>query len=226
MVYFSIRRCIVLLAGLFLQIYGLQAQSETKDSLERASGLRTRIDVASIANYLVSSKKGSQYELGLDYIRKSMLFSAEAGRASSVLEQPFRYTYQWAGFYGRLGAGYNVFKSGKDVLFVSGRYGFSYFKDQFETLTFRSRYWGMQQIGLPAHAQQAHWLEAQIGLQTQIIGPLFIGISVGLRAAMFVSKNQGIQPLWIPGYGRATEPVRPIFQYWLIFGLPNLGIFK
>lgn len=126
--------------------------------------------------------------------------------------------------YFRIGAGYNVFHKKPHLpgqFIVGARYGFSSFKYDVEGPAMTDPVWGDTTIPLNYEGVKtnASWLEIVAALKTNVYKNLYLGLSVRYRSLLSVKKDGGIEPWYIPGYGKNKSTGIGI-TYSLIYKLP------
>ena len=126
--------------------------------------------------------------------------------------------------YFRIGAGYNVFHKKPHLpgqFIVGARYGFSSFKYDVDGPAMTDPVWGDTTIPLSYQGVKtnASWLEVVAALKTNVYKNLYLGLSVRYRSLLSVKKDGGIEPWYIPGYGKNKSTGLGI-TYSLIYKLP------
>lgn len=110
--------------------------------------------------------------------------------------------------YGRIGCDFNIMKNKHDIyrVYAGGRYAFSSFKYDIEDITVKDPIWGEEAAyGGKDLKCTYQWVEALMGIDAKIWGPLRLGWSIRYRSC--VSKKHGDmgKPWYVPGYGKLGE---------------------
>ena len=131
------------------------------------------------------------------------VFELGYGRADHT-EETTQLSYKTSAPYVRIGADFNVLKNKHDIyrLFVGVRYAFTSFKYDLSSPGVNDPVWG----GVtPYEATDVkcnyHWLEAGLGVDVNLAGPLHLGWS--LRYKQRLSADEGtLGKVWyVPGFG-------------------------
>ncbi len=130
--------------------------------------------------------------------------------------------YKTAAPYMRIGMDYNIrWKNQNDNhLFLGFRYGFSAFEYDVSAPDIEDGIWGgTNRVNYQNESSSAHWLEALIGIQTKLWGPILVGWDFRYLVSIGIKENDHTKPYYIPGYGENDGPSF-MFTYRLIYKLP------
>lgn len=130
--------------------------------------------------------------------------------------------YKTSAPYMRIGMDYNMrWKNQNDNHLLLGlRYGFSSFKYDVNSPDIKDEIWGgTNEVNYQNESSSAHWLEAVIGIQTKIWGPILAGWDFRYMVSIGVKENEHTKPYYIPGYGENNGPSF-MFTYRIIYKLP------
>lgn len=132
--------------------------------------------------------------------------------------------YQAQGLFIRAGMDFNILgqtsTNPHDGVLLSVRYGYGSLDHEAPMVMITDPYWGNYTTSMPTEAYQAHWLEAGIGLKTQIWGQLFLGWS--LRGRLLVSRpsSAGMEPYYISGFGKSGSSGNLMLHYTISYRIP------
>ena len=100
--------------------------------------------------------------------------------------------YKTSAPYGRVGVDFNVLRNKHDVnrVYVGGRYGYTSFKYDVDGTAVKDPVWGDDAgYRLEDVKCNCHWMEAVVGVDAKIIGPLRLGWSLRYRRRL--AHNDG-----------------------------------
>lgn len=119
-------------------------------------------------------------------------------------EETTQLSYKTSAPFFRVGADFNVLKNKHDVyrLYVGARYAFTSFSYDLYSPGVTDPVWGgVSEYSAKDVKCSYHWIEAGVGVDVKLTGPLHLGWSV--RYKQRISSNEG--PLgkswYVPGYG-------------------------
>lgn len=74
---------------------------------------------------------------------------------------------------------------------------------------------------LPKVKLQAFWFEPVVGARVRLAKtPFFIDVAAGSKVLLYAKKQEGIDPLTIPGFGEALYKIKWTFRWGLSFRIP------
>ncbi|UXX79983.1 DUF6048 family protein [Reichenbachiella carrageenanivorans] len=79
--------------------------------------------------------------------------------------------------------------------------------------------WGADQITYANDDMKARWFEANLGINVQIAGPLYLGYTLRFKFAKDLSSYGELMPYEIPGFGKADKNGQFGFNYYVIYKL-------
>ena len=132
--------------------------------------------------------------------------------------------YKTSAPFFRVGMNYNVFYQKPDLpgcLIVGLRYGFSSFKYDVQSPDLVDPNWGNTHVPVDYTGikSKVGWLEAVVGLKTNVYKDFYLGLNVRYRSRLSMTKNENSEPYYIPGYGRG-KPTNFGITYSIIYKLP------
>jgi len=202
-----------------------QSQADTLEQTD-PYGLRFGVDLSRP----VQSFLGDRYtgiELVGDFRLRDRLFLAvelgneEKGQSEILGEEDpgpsdLLYDYTTKGSFVKLGVNFNSYQNWygmNNVIFIGGRYAFSSFSQTLNSYSYfdSNRYWDPNGFQTGSNTSQefgglnASWLELVVGLNAEIFGNFYLGMSVRL-GYLFTDKSADEFPnLWIPGFNKVTD---------------------
>ena len=112
--------------------------------------------------------------------------------------------YHTSAPYGRIGIDFNLMKNKHDIyrIYAGARYGFTSFKFDVSHPGLTDPYW-KDEVSFGAEGVQStyHWLEAVMGVDAKIWGPIHLGWSVRYRRRLARSVDALDNSWYVPGYG-------------------------
>ncbi len=185
--------------------------------------LRIGVDVSGFARQIIEPEV-FPIEVSVDFEWRENFFAvAEAGMLTVNME---RETHQYTadGFFGRAGADYNLLQHitdpSNDVILVSLRYGYSRFRQEAPLVIIPDEYWGDHQTAVDEDIYQAHWMEAGIGLKTEVFHNLFFGWSLRGKILLSGTSYPEMDPYYVGGYGSSDNNTAMTLHYSLYYRFP------
>ncbi len=185
--------------------------------------LRIGVDVSGFARQIIEPEV-FPIEVSVDFEWRENLFAVvEGGMLTANME---RETHQYTadGFFGRAGADYNLLQlitdPSNDAILVSLRYGYSRFRQEAPLIIIPDGYWGDHQTSVDADTYQAHWMEAGIGLKTEVFRNFFIGWSLRGKILLSATSEPEMDPYYVGGYGSSGGNTAMTLHYSLYYRFP------
>ena len=204
------RKIYLFILGLICSLLPSAAQEknivETKDSIPFINGIYVSADAVGLVEYMAGDH--GQFEAALRINIKDK-FSPVFEMGYGICDYDDDVTkihYETKAPYARIGLDFNILKNKHDIykLFCGLRYGFTKFDVDLTCPTLKDPVWGTPaNYGGEGIACNYHWIEAAMGIDAKIWGPLHLGWSVRYRQR--ISYDCGdIEECWyVPGYGKA-----------------------
>ncbi|MFP4064255.1 MAG: DUF6048 family protein [Bacteroidales bacterium] len=185
--------------------------------------LRFGVDVSGFARQIIEPEV-FPIEASVDFEWKENFFAvAEAGMSTVNMEKD-THRYIADGYFGRAGADFNLLHyitaPSNDVILVSLRYGYSRSRQEAPLVIISDNYWGDHQTAVDADIYQAHWIEAGIGLKTEIFRSLFIGWSLRGKILLSDTSDPEMDPFYVGGYGGSGSATAMTLHYSLYYRFP------
>ncbi len=191
------------------------AQENAKDDnaqdsivYQKRYGIRLGIDLSKPIRSLIDDNyQGIAIEA--DYRLNNRFRPAiELGRESYITQEN-NLRVKSKGSYFKLGVNYNTYNNVlwmQNEIYVGLRYGFSMFSEELTQYTIHDydHYFSPDVRYNREKFKQlnAHWIEFQVGLKTEIVRNLYLGIHAELKRIVSQKEPDNFGNLWIPGYNR------------------------
>ena len=206
----SISRLAVSLLLCILAVIPADAQNRrkdtevTKDTVALFRGFSVSADL--VGPVMMAVGDYGQYEAALHLNLKDKyfpVFELGYGRADHT-EETTQLSYKTSAPYVRIGADFNVLKNKHDIyrLFVGVRYAFTSFKYDLSSPGVNDPVWG----GVTAYEAtdvkcNYHWLEAGLGVDVKLAGPLHLGWSLRYKQRLSADEGTLGKAWYVPGFG-------------------------
>lgn len=178
---------------------------QPKDSVALFRGVSVSADMVGLAQIALSDY--GQYEAALRVNLRDKYFPiVEVGIGKADAENvSTRLTYKTSAPYFRAGMDFNMMKNKHDAyrIYVGARYAFTYFNyDAFSTGVTDPVWGDTADYRLEGVKCNYHWLEAAVGIDAKIFGPLRLGWSVRYRKRLFHNDGDYGNTWYVPGFGK------------------------
>lgn len=174
-------------------------------------GLRVGLDLSKPIRSLIDDHYNG-FSLNADYRINDRFYAAfELGNESlSFLENYFKANSE--GSYFKIGVNYNTYNNilgMQNEIYIGLRYGYSTFS---ETLTDYIIYdndhyfpTDLRHVNQKFKNLSAHWVEFQVGLKTEIVNHVYLGIHAEIKRLITDKSPENFANHWIPGYNRIYD---------------------
>ena len=176
-----------------------------KDTIPLMRGFQLSIDLVGAAQLMFSDY--GQYEAALRLNLHDQwfpIFELGYGKANHGEDIITGLAYKTQSPYFRVGVDFNLLKKKhqENRLFAGFRYAYTSYKVDIYRQDFFDPVW-MWLTRFDVHDVQCyqHWLEAVIGLDAQVVGPLHLGWSVRYRQRLSHSEGELGNSWYVPGFG-------------------------
>lgn len=175
-----------------------------KDSVVLFRGFSVSVDA--VGPVMMATGDYGQYEAALHLNLRDRYFPVVEvgyGKADHT-EETTQMTYKTSAPFFRVGVDFNVLKNKHDIyrLFVGARYGFTAFKYDLSSPGVEDPVWGGTS---PYEAKGVkcnyHWLEAALGVDVKIAGPLHLGWSLRYKQRLSADEGELGKAWYVPGFG-------------------------
>ena len=118
-----------------------------------------------------------------------------------------------SGSYGKIGADFNAYNNWvglNNAIFAGLRYGFSSFSQELlnyniytTNQTFSEEQ--LREVNTTYEGLTASWVELIVGIKTELMPNLFLGLQVQLKRRISDTKPENFDNLYIPGFNRTYD---------------------
>lgn len=177
-----------------------------KDSIPLFRGFSVSFDLSGPAKLLLGEH--GEYEGALRINLHDQwfpVFELGIGRANHENDEVTSITYKTTAPYFRLGMDWNILKKkhGPNRLYAGFRYAFTSYKVDIIRENLPDPVWKTESgFGVKDMQCSMHWLEAVLGIDAKIYGPLHLGWSVRYKRRLTQKIGEEIGTTWyVPGFG-------------------------
>jgi hypothetical protein len=132
----------------------------------------------------------------------------EAGFESNVYQKN-SYDAKVSGPFLKLGAFYMLAKDPENEFngfYGGGKIGGSFYTQEYKAVPVRGYGGSSSSVAFPSSAQSSYWLEGTLGGRVQLFDSnFFIDVNLQPRYLMFTTKQDDIQPMIVPGFGKSSS---------------------
>ena len=196
---------IVLLLATLVQTNAQKIFRVEKDSVAFFRGVALSFDLVGPAMLMMSDH--GEYEGAVRLNLHDQWFPVAEigiGRANHERDEVTGLTYKTTAPYFRLGMDWNVMKNKHlpNRIFAGFRYAFTAFKADITREDLPDPvFQGRSGFGVQGMSCSQHWLEAVIGIDAQIAGPLHLGWNVRYLRRIIHREGDIGQAWYVPGFG-------------------------
>lgn len=183
----------------------LPAQIVAEDSIPLFRGIAVSVDAVGPVQLMISDY--GQYEAMLKVNLKDKFFPVielGIGRADHE-DEATGIGYKTSAPYGKIGCDFNIAKNKHDIyrIFAGARYAFTSFKYDVWGPDVEDPVWGTTSpYGQTDVKGSYHWLEALVGVDAKIAGPLHLGWTVRYKTRLSEKTGEIGSPWYVPGFGK------------------------
>ncbi|PIB36506.1 hypothetical protein BFP72_14410 [Reichenbachiella sp. 5M10] len=191
---------------------GLAQEKRVRDW--KPSELFLSADVVGMAR-LVSGDVQTEFQAKVDFDHFYM--AVDWGR-SNLNSDGENFDYQSSGNFFRVGPQVNFtpYSKIRSSIYFGLMYAHSSFTDEINYFVVGDD-WDNVDLSYENKGMSANWMEAMMGLNVRIVGPLFLGYTVRFKLAKWMSDYEVLQPYEIPGYGQADKSSVFGFNYYITY---------
>ena len=189
---------------------------QAEDSIPFFRGVAVSADLVGAVEYLASDH--GQFEAAVRFNLKDKVYPVfEVGYGMCDYDDDVtKIHYETDAPYARIGVDFNILKNKHDVykLFCGLRYGFTSFDLDVTRPGLKDPVWGVPaEYGGEGMKCNYHWIEAAMGVDAKIWGPLHLGWSIRYRQRISYDCGTLGECWYVPGYGKAgTSRIGGIFN--------------
>lgn len=205
----KIKLICILFFSLFLN-FSL-AQKSVSDTAQTKSGKYTPnfmigIDVLNTGLSFFSDRKLYQGFIS-SRITKNIHAVADAGVENNIYQKN-NYDAEVSGPFLKLGAFYMLaqdYENAFNGFYGGGKLAASFYKQQYFAVPVRGFEGGDFTQAFPESNQSSYWLEATLGGRVQLFeSNFYIDVNLQPKYLLFSTKQQDIEPMIVPGFGRSS----------------------
>jgi len=176
-----------------------------KDSIPLFRGFSVSFDLVGAA--MLTFGDNGQYEGALRVNLHDQWFPVlelGIGRANREKDEVTELTYKTSAPFFRIGMDWNILKNKHQAnrMYAGFRYAFTSYKVDIIRENLPDPVWKSQtQFGIHDYPCNMHWLEAVIGIDAKIFGPLHLGWSVRYKRRIAHKEGDFGNTWYVPGFG-------------------------
>lgn len=182
-----------------------QAATEPKDTTALLKGFAVSVDLVGPIQMMTGDY--GQYEAALHINLKDRYFPvAEVGIGKADHHNDVtQISYKTTAPYIKIGADFNILRNKHDIyrMFAGARYAFTSFKYDLSAPDVTDPVWqGSAVYSASGVSCSYHWIEALIGVDAKIWGPVHLGWSLRYRGRIAYNDGYLGNSWYVPGYGK------------------------
>ena len=195
---------------LFLSLSSTLFFSQKKDSVNAAPMKREVMVGVDILNGGLSAFSDRKLIQGFvsARINKTIHGVVEAGFDKNKYEKN-GYDVDASGFFVKAGGLYMLIQDPENEyngFYAGPKLGASFYTQEYFRVPVRGYEAGDYYVSYPSSSQSSYWLEAGIGGRVQLFDSnFFIDVQVQPRYVLFTTKQDDIEPMIVPGFGRSSS---------------------
>lgn len=144
----------------------------------------------------------------------------EAGFESNIYQKN-SYDVKANGPFLKLGAFYMLAKDPENEFngfYAGGKAGASFYTQEYMAVPVRGYGGSSSSVSFPSSTQSSYWLEGTIGGRVQLFeSNFFIDVNLQPRYLIFTTKQDEIQPMIVPGFGKSSSKFNMGFAWNLAY---------
>lgn len=164
------------------------------------------VDVANAGISLFSDRKVYQGFIS-SKIKKNIHAVADVGYEQNIYQKN-GYDAKVSGLFVKAGAFYMLIKDPENEyngFYGGGKLAASFFQQEYFSVPVRGFSGSSSSLAFPQSTQSAYWVEAILGGRIQLFSSaIYVDVNVQPRYLAFATKQDDIQPIIIPGFGRSS----------------------
>ena len=200
--------------SLLMSLNAQEVETEASNSIvvKEKYGLRLGADLSKITrSFLETDYMG--IEINGDYrLLKRLYIAGEIGSEKKTTTTNYLSSTA-KGTYLKAGVDYNMYENwvGMENLIYSGlRFGLANFNQTLNSYTIydtNNFTWGQNEVigNEKFSGLTSCWIELLLGLKTEVLNNLFIGLNMQIKARIFESQPDNFENIYIPGFGRTYD---------------------
>ena len=189
----------------------------------RITGPRFGVDASGLAWHFVVPDRKS-IGISADIEVKPRFYPVLEGGIMETNRKQATHDYHSKGFYIKMGFDHNFLEPKRpmlyDMLYGGFRGGWANYTHYAENITISSNYWGDVSQNLASNTIQALWLEAVLGVKTEVLNNIFFGWSLSGQLKVNHAEDNRMTGWLIPGYGKASKRTSLFVTYTISYRIP------
>lgn len=153
-------------------------------------------------------------------IRKDIHAVADIGFESNAYQKN-GYNAEASGFYAKAGGFYMLMKDPENEFngFYAGpKLAASFYNQHYHQIPVRGSQGGDSFLGMAKSTQSSYWIEAGIGGRVQLFqSNFYIDVNVQPRYLIYSTKQEGIVPMIVPGFGQSSGKFNMGFAWHIAY---------
>lgn len=191
---------------LFVLSFAQTQQDSTKLKWKYQPNFLVGMDVLNAATGFFSDRKLYQGFVS-SRLTKNIHAVVDAGFERN-LYQKNGYDATVNGPFLKLGAFYMLASDRENPMngfYVGGKLAGSFYSQEYKAVPVRGYGGSETSVAYPASSQSSFWLEGTVGGRVQLFeSPFYIDVNVQPRYLLFSTKQEDIQPMIVPGFGKSS----------------------
>lgn len=202
--------------GIYSQSYAQQYEYEKRKRDWKPSELFFAADVVGLAR-LISGDVQTEFQTKIDF--DQFYFALDMG-VSNLNSSGDGFDYSSSGYFFRVGPQANLipYNKNRSSIYFGLMYAQANFSDDI-SYNLQENAWGNQQLAMKNRDMTARWMEASMGIQARVYGPIYMGYVIRFKMAKTLSGDGTLQPYEIPGFGQSSKNTNFGFNYYIIYRL-------
>lgn len=165
------------------------------------------VSVDAVGPVMMAVSDYGQYEAALHLNLRDRYFPVVEvgyGKADHT-EENTQMSYKTSAPFFRAGVDFNVLKNKHDIyrLYVGARYAFTSYKYDLASPGVEDPVWGgVTPYEVKGAKCNYHWLEAALGIDVKLVGPLHLGWSLRYKQKLTADEGKLGKSWYVPGFGK------------------------
>ncbi|MEJ8607039.1 hypothetical protein JSO56_08915 [Riemerella anatipestifer] len=195
---------------LFFSVFFLSLSAQDKDSLKTKWKYQPNAIVG--ANVLgaglsvFSKQKNIQFFVSSE-IKGKLNGIVEGGYAQNIYDKN-SYNATTSGIFGKLGAFYMMVTDAEDRrngFYAGGKLATAFYQQTYLAIPTKGSLGQVFTTSLPASRQSSYWVEATVGGRVRLFNSnFFIDVNAQPKYLLYTTKQYGVFPMVVPGFGRSS----------------------
>lgn len=125
------------------------------------------------------------------------------------------------GIFAKLGGFYMLSTDGENDFngfYAGGKLGASFYRQEYQKIPVRGYAGNNASVAFPVSTQSSYWLEGNIGGRVRLFkSNFYIDVNAQPRYLLFSTKQEDIQPMIVPGFGKSSNKFNLGFSWNLAY---------